>query len=444
MIPIYRFLEVALYSLLNFLPFLCLAVYSFRKYLRYSYTVTTVLVPIMCLLQIVIGFFAAFSPLGSDILSVASTFVYAAFLFVMIKDEKAKIIFVLLSLFNIANLVTVSAKCLEGIFFGDIALEAYRWSLSVCMLLLHLLITVPVGLYIRKFFISGLPFYTHSWHYLWAVPATFYLIWFYHLYGTGQDADAVALIPHNAIFLLFINLGAFAVYHIAILLLREQQKAIELGQENQLLEMQKQQSENPNDRINEARRAKHDVRHHAILMREYLRNGKLKELDAYLESYTHTLPDNRSIVYCRHYATNVILSYFAQQASDINVEMDIFVQLPETMTLPETVFSVILGNLLENSLDACCDIQSGERRITVRGRYETGAVYFDISNNYEGELRRGKSGELLTTKKHGSGLGLLSVSHIVKNRNGIMELNTENGIFRVSLMMPDTDTPAQS
>ena len=108
--------------------------------------------------------------------------------------------------------------------------------------------------------------------------------------------------------------------------------------------------------------------------------------------------------------------------------MDIFVQLPETMTLPETVFSVILGNLLENSLDACCDIQSGERRITVRGRYETGAVYFDISNNYEGELRRGKSGELLTTKKHGSGLGLLSVSHIVKNRNGIMELNTENGI----------------
>ena len=208
--------------------------------------------------------------------------------------------------------------------------------------------------------------------------------------------------------------------------------------------MQKQQSENPNDRINEARRAKHDVRHHAILMREYLRNGKLKELDAYLESYTHTLPDNRSIVYCRHYATNVILSYFAQQASDINVEMDIFVQLPETMTLPETVFSVILGNLLENSLDACCDIQSGERRITVRGRYETGAVYFDISNNYEGELRRGKSGELLTTKKHGSGLGLLSVSHIVKNRNGIMELNTENGIFRVSLMMPDTDTPAQS
>ena len=34
-IPIYRLLEVGLYSILNFMPFLLLAIYPFRRHLRF-------------------------------------------------------------------------------------------------------------------------------------------------------------------------------------------------------------------------------------------------------------------------------------------------------------------------------------------------------------------------------------------------------------------------
>ena len=439
MIPVYRFLEVALYSVLNFLPFLSLAIYAFRRHLRFSFVATNIMVAAMCVLQIGIGFVAAFSPLGSDVLSVASTVIYAGFLFLVIKDMVGTVLFVLLSLSNVGNLVAIFAKCLEGIFFGDIAMEPYRWSLCVCMLILHLVITVPVGFYIRKYFNSTTPIQTNCWYYLWIVPATFYLTWYYHLYFTGQDDLAVALDLHNALFLLLINIGAFAVYHIAILLLFAQQKAGKLAQENHILAMSKLQYDNLKHRINEARQAKHDVHHHALLIREYLRDGKLQELDAYLESYTKSLPDTQSLVYCQHYAANALLNYFAQQAQDADVEMDIFVQLPETIRLQESALSVILGNLLENALDACRDITTGEKKITVRGKYSMGAVFFEVSNPYSGTLRKDRTGEYLTTKTHGKGLGLRSVSHIVQLQKGTMELNTDDGIFRVSLLLPEDE-----
>ena len=437
MIPAYRYFEVACYSLLNFLPFLFLAAYAFRRHLRFSHVTTNILVILMCLLQISLGFIAAFSTLGSEVLSVASTFVYAGFLFLIIKDSAGKVIFVLLTLSNVGNLVSVFAKCLEYIFFGDIALELYRWSQSVCMVILHLLITVPVGFYIRKYFTSSTPIQSTCWHYLWIVPATFYLTWYYHLYFTGQDALAVALDIRNSLFLLLINIGAFAVYHISILLLFEQRKVSELAQKNHFLAMHKLQYDNLQYRIDEARQAKHDVRHHALLLREYLRNGKLQEMDAYLEKYIKSLPDTQSLTYCRHDATNTLLGYFARQASESNILMDIFVQLPETISLSETELSIVFGNLLENALDACREIPSGEKKITVRGKYDMGAVYFEVTNTYSGALRKSKTGEYLTTKAHGQGIGLQSVSHRVQNYGGVMELVAHDGVFKASVLLPE-------
>lgn len=40
MIPLYRIIEICVYSLLNFLPFMALALYPFRSRLRFSVKIT--------------------------------------------------------------------------------------------------------------------------------------------------------------------------------------------------------------------------------------------------------------------------------------------------------------------------------------------------------------------------------------------------------------------
>ena len=53
--PFYRLAEVALYALLNFLPFLVLALYPFRHNLRFPLKVTILLVVLLSIIQIGIG-----------------------------------------------------------------------------------------------------------------------------------------------------------------------------------------------------------------------------------------------------------------------------------------------------------------------------------------------------------------------------------------------------
>ena len=437
MLPYYRVLEVALYSVLSFLPFLFLAMYPFRKHLRFSPAVTNLLVVLITLLQIAIGLAVAFSSMDAGLLQLLATGLCTAFYFIAVKDHLGKLLFTLLALSNVGNLVTVIAKCLEGLIFGPLALETYRWSLCLCMFAVHLVITVPLYFYIRNLYTKVVQTRLFAWNYLWGVPTTFYVIWFYHLYLTGQSGLQVALNGYSTLFLVLINAGAFLVYHTEVLLLLEKENVLTLNQQNHLLNMNKLQYDNLQNRINEARQAKHDVRHHTYLIREYLRSGKLQELNAYLDDYCDSLPDTQSLVHCRHPAVNVLLSFFAQQAQKSGVDIDIFVQLPETLSLPETTLSVVLGNLLENALEACRQVTDGEKKITVRGKADMGSVYFEITNTFAGNLRRNKEGKILSTKSGNHGLGLDSVSQLVKANGGVLEVEPKEKIFRVSVLLTE-------
>ena len=110
MIPFYRILEVSLYSLLNLMPFLFLAVYPFRQRLRFSVSGTVIASVLMGLVQIATGFLAAFAAVNPGILSLLSTGLCAVFYFTVVKDRFGRLLFVLLGLSNAANLVTILAK----------------------------------------------------------------------------------------------------------------------------------------------------------------------------------------------------------------------------------------------------------------------------------------------------------------------------------------------
>ena len=78
--PFYRILEISVYSLLNFLPYLFLALYPFREHLRYSRRATCMLAALVALLQMALGLLASFSPTDQKgFVSASSTALYFLF-----------------------------------------------------------------------------------------------------------------------------------------------------------------------------------------------------------------------------------------------------------------------------------------------------------------------------------------------------------------------------
>ena len=88
--PLYRLVEVGIYSLLNFLPLMVLALYPFRHRLRFSKTATVGLVVALSLVQIFLGWQAAFFSTNAGLLSAVSTLLYAAFYFFAVKVKVGK------------------------------------------------------------------------------------------------------------------------------------------------------------------------------------------------------------------------------------------------------------------------------------------------------------------------------------------------------------------
>jgi len=440
MTPLYRIAEVALYSLLNFLPYILLALYPFRRQFRFSGTVTAVLVGIVSVLQMVFGILSAFSAVGAGILSAVSTIVYASFYFLAIRAHYGKILFILLMLSNTANFVVSFAKCIEGFLAPSYALQTYRWTFSAAILLVEILYLIPLFFYIRRTFapLTGNDSDHPSTRHLWLIPAIFYFIWFYHFYiGETTHSLELALKLSNSVFLLIINLGALLIYHVTIRFLDEMTKNAELTRTNHQLVMQKLHYENLRDRINEARQAKHDLRHHITVMDNYLQNEEYDKLQDYLNSYKKSLPDDSTIVFCRHYAVNALLLYFAQQAKNNGIDYDVSVNLPEEIAISDPVLSVVLGNLLENAVEAASAVTDRIPKITLRGKTENDAVFFRIENTFSGELKCTPDGQYLSTKHDGRGLGLASVQQIVLQHDGMLEIHPNDGMFCVSLLMKE-------
>ena len=433
--PLYRIVEIVIYSLLNFLPFIILALYPFRHKLRFSKPVTFLLIGIVTLLQIGLGVWAGLLANGNaGLISAVSTLVYLGFYFTAVRANFGKTLFTLLMLSNIANLVVVASKCIEGMLFPAYAMQSYRWTFSAVMFCVELVTLIPLFLYMRRTFsdLFNIETAKPTWRYIWLIPATFYLVWFYHLYSSEMSSLEIALDPANAIFMLVINLGALLIYHMVVQHIQIIDRNLELTHENL-------QYRNLQDRITEARQAKHDIRHHISIMRSYLQQGEYSKLEAYLNTYSKTLPDDTTFVFCENRAVNVLLLYFAQQAKNGDIDFAVHTVLSENLPVSEADLSVLLGNLLENALDACSAQTDARKHIAVSATTNDTTLFLTVDNTFSGDLKLNRQGQYLSTKRKGSGLGLTSVSSIISRYGGTLDIRHDNGVFRVSIMLPLLD-----
>lgn len=436
--PLYRIAEVALYSLLNFLPFLALALYPFRRDLRFGGGGTAALIVVLTVIQLALGTWAACSDSDSvGKISAVSTMIYAAFYFVAVKKHLGKTLFTLLMISNIANLAVISAKCFEGLLFPALATESYRWSFSLMLLAVELILAVPIFIYMKRVFTPAVEKEPSGfeWKYLWLIPATFYVIWYYAFYGNiSRTGLEIALRPKNSLFLLVINIGAFLIYYVVSRLVSEQSKTLELTERNHQLEMQAVQYGNLRDKITEARRAKHDVRHHIALMQEYLSRGETEALRDYLSRYSASLPDDSLIRFCENTAANAVIMYFAEQAKENGIKYTVKADIPARTPVSDTDISVLFGNLLENALDACRAELCEDREIVVRAALTGNALCITIDNTFNGTLRYTSGGDIISTKHRGAGLGTRSVMRIAERYGGVCRFELKDGMFCASVM----------
>lgn len=98
----------------------------------------------------------------------------------------------------------------------------------------------------------------------------------------------------------------------------------------------------------------------------------------------------------------------------------------------------ILGNAMDNAIEACRLISSGQARyIHVRTRQTPGFLLLQVVNSCTGQSRM-KDGRFLTLKKDAEshGFGLSSIQYAVEKYHGEMACRMEEAEFSLSLIFP--------
>ncbi len=177
---------------------------------------------------------------------------------------------------------------------------------------------------------------------------------------------------------------------------------------------------------------RHDMKYHLTVLGELLAEDNREELTRYLGEITEQLEKVEPRVYCGNQVLNALLASYAERCDALGIRYDVAVSLPDTLPLPNYELCIVLGNLLENAVEACGELESG-RQIELAIQHAGKQLIIKAANSYKGDRRFDESGDdanalPLSTKKDG-GLGLRSVKAVAEKHCGELMIQCDKETF---------------
>lgn len=199
------------------------------------------------------------------------------------------------------------------------------------------------------------------------------------------------------------------------------------------------------------RKQVHDNVQHNIFLLETLKKGDTETAIQYLKTYT--LPDK----FCppdqspvseqtdeKNYYTgipviDIMLDYKFREAEAFQIPITFKSDLCFCPLQPHHM-CIILGNLLDNAMEASKDMESGNRRIHLIMRTVNNMFLLRIQNGYQGKRSKLRQ-KYITTKRDAEahGIGLESISSILGQYSSSMEIDDQNHIFTVTILINKID-----
>ena len=115
--------------------------------------------------------------------------------------------------------------------------------------------------------------------------------------------------------------------------------------------------------------------------------------------------------------------------------MDYKATVPEELTVSDIDLCVVIGNLIDNAVEACEKVEAEKRFIRLYIGILRRQLYLSVSNATN-EVVRKFDEEYITTKRGNHGHGLKRINNIVDKYDGYINRKNEPGVFVTEIMLP--------
>ena len=144
----------------------------------------------------------------------------------------------------------------------------------------------------------------------------------------------------------------------------------------------------------------------------------LQQLGAMLDSATKIVDVGNSVL-------NVILNEYAQTAHAAGIDLRLKVQVPEKLAVSVSGLYILIGNTMDNAIEACRELPADQRLIDLTLRTHNDVLFYKLTNPYTSERAK-----RIPDPMHGH--GLQNVRRCVENYGGSINILTENSMFIIT------------
>lgn len=186
------------------------------------------------------------------------------------------------------------------------------------------------------------------------------------------------------------------------------------------------------------RDVRHSMKNHFLSILAYAEKGECERIIRFVNDVMEGGKLKESgTVNTGNIVTDSLVGYWKKEAEDREIGFWSELDIPMEMPFRGADISLILGNLLENAVEAAEKVD-GERYIRLKMKYDKKNLLLIVENNYKGELVRDKEDGLKTTKEDAvnHGIGIPSVQRTAEKYRGTVAIDDRlSGRFIIRVVL---------
>ena len=211
------------------------------------------------------------------------------------------------------------------------------------------------------------------------------------------------------------------------------------------LALQREHYRNLNGSIYTAKTLRHDLRHHLVTCLELLAKNNPAAVEDYLRQLCNHYDDTAIPKICCNPTADALISHYLKLAKQQEIVVNINMHLPDDLGIDDQDLCIILGNCMENAMEACGKIPKDQMRcIDIKTSITKGHLVIKMANSYSGSILR--QGDRFVSSKSGDdhGIGLSSVKAVTAKYHGYCSIYCEQQVFKVAVSLKLPETVAES
>lgn len=335
--------------------------------------------------------------------------------------KKVIIALLVLAIYSMVDMAVV-ILFVQPYFYGKDIPNIYKWLDSISLIMLVTILKKTV------FFKGNIELPQRFCYVLMSIPMASEVLVLYMIRSNSMNSGGIFILSLG---LLIVNILIFYLYYyLAKFYIQAKEKEVL----QQMIVAYKYQLDVMQQSQNRLRALRHDLKHHILELSAIAKREHQDVIENYLKQMQDFMLNPKEYISTGNHDLDGVVNYYMRKAEEVLDKVTIDVKLPERNGEENFYLCMILGNLLDNAIEA--SVHSEEKYLRFSMKEKKGFLLIGLENSYLGDIKE-KNGHFYTKKKHQQthGIGIENVKKIVAMLDGEMQINYMEGRFQVHVIL---------